>query len=244
MPGVTMTDPVPEGRMSGEVGGGIVPGYYLSDTTQQDPDRDQLVAANGLFDTSGLLPIDGLSVGGRWIAGGDETGYFEPMVRYRMYLDEEHRISTSIVAFGTFAKGSANGASYEVGRGGAEFSTDIRITPPHDVIELHVLGGASATVIGGSGDYCMDEESGYGIDCGEGELGNTTADLFGVYPSAFVGFAVDLGNHLNSAFHGVRLGGYTAGGTMPRIRFAEDTDSPESWFTWGGNLSVSFGAVD
>ena len=243
MPGMTGANPVPEPRPGAEVQAAVVPGYYLSAATQEDPDRDQMSQLSGFFDPGDLWPLRGLSFGGRWIAGGDETGYFEPMVRYRRFLGEDERVSFAAVGFGTYASRSHAGASYEVARGGAEVATDIRVTPKNSWLELHLLGGASVTAIGGSGSYCMDTESGYGIDCGDDGIANASPDILGAYPSAHVGFGVDIARHLDVVFHHARLGAFLAGGTMPRIRYAELQDSPESWFTWGVNLTIGMGAA-
>ncbi|MBN1948058.1 MAG: hypothetical protein JW797_20485 [Bradymonadales bacterium] len=243
MPGMTMANSVPEVRPGGEVGAAIVPGYYLSDSTGEDPDRDQMSQLYGFFDPGYLWPLKGLSVGGRWVAGGDETGYFEPMLRYRTFLDNEDRVALSAVGFGTYVDRSHQGASYSVVRAGAELATDIRLTPISRWAELHLLGGASLTVLSGDGSYCMDEESGYGIDCTDDRTANAEAELLGAYPSAFVGVNVQVARHLDILFHGLRVGGFIAGGTMPRIRFAEQQDSPESWFTWGANASFDLGAA-
>ena len=243
MPGMTVANPVPESRPGAEVQAAIVPGFYLSDTTQEDPDRDEVSQLSGFFDPGDLWPLRGLSFGGRWVAGGDETGYFEPMIRYRRVLDDEARVSLAAVGFGTYASRSHEGASYEVARGGAELSTDIRVTPRNKWAELHLVGGASVTAIGGSGTYCMDTESGYGIDCGSDGIANASPDILGAYPAAFVGVGVDLFRNPDIVFHHARLGGFIAGGTMPRIRFAELQDSPNSWFSWGANLTIAMGGA-
>ena len=243
MPGMTVANPVPEHRPGAEAQVAIVPGFYLSDSTQEDPDRGHIEQISGFVGLGDRWPLKGLSFGGRWIGGGDETGYFEPMVRYRRYLDDDGRVSLAAVGYGTYASRSYDGASYEVARGGAEVSTDIRVTPRNDWAELHLVGGASVTAISGNGSYCMNTESGYGVDCGDGELANAYADILGAYPSAFVGIGVDLFRHPDIVFHHARLGGFVGGGTMPRIRSAELQESPESWFTWGANLTIAMGAA-
>jgi hypothetical protein len=242
MPGTTaLASTSPEPRAGAEVHGAIVPGFYLSNATQQDPDHDHLGQLAVMFEGGDLVSAPGLGVGGRWVSGGDDTGYFEPMIRYRWFLDDDNRLAMGLVAFGTVASGEAHGASYSVGRGGLELGTDIRATAESRWLELHLIGGASITAIGGDGTYCMNADSGYGIDCDGDQVGETTADLTGVYPASYVGLGFVFARHLDIALHDIRLDTYLAGGTLPRIRFAELSDSPESWFTWGASLSFGFG---
>jgi hypothetical protein len=243
MPGTTtMASSMPESRAGGSVHASIVPGFYLSDTTQQDPDQDHLGQLAAMFEGGDLVSAPGLGVGGRLINGGDGPDYFEPMIRYRWFLDDDDRLAMGLVAYGTVASGEARGASYSVARGGLELGTDIRATD-EGWLELHLLGGASLTGIAGDGTYCMNAESGYGIDCDQdsNQIGETTADIDGFYPAAYVGLGFDFARHLDSPLHDIRLDTYLAGGTLPRIRFAELEDSPESWFTWGASLSFGFG---
>lgn len=241
MPGMTGANVTPNEHAGIEVEAAYIPGFYLSETTEEDPDNEPIGQISGFFDPGDLLPVPGLSVGGRWIGGGDDAGYFEPLVRYRMFVDDEERMALGFVGFGTYVSRTAEGASYSMGRGGLELSSDIRVTPYSHWLELHFVGGAALSVLGGDGHYCMNEESGYGIDCAEGSTNNANAHVWGAYPSAFVGINLTLARHLDIVFHGIRIGGYIAGGTMPRIRFAVVEDSPESWFSAGASFGFGFG---
>ena len=241
MPGMTVANVTPNEHAGLEAEAAFVPGFFLSETTEKDPDNEPIAQISGFFDPGDLLPVAGLSVGGRWIGGGDETGYFEPLLRYRMFIDDDERMALGIVGFGTYVSRTAEGASYSMGRGGLELSSDIRVTPYSHWLELHLVGGASLSVLGGEGHYCMNEDSGFGIDCTEGSTNNANAEILGAYPSAFVGINLTLARHLDIVFHGIRIGGYIAGGTMPRVRFAEVQDSPESWFAGGASFGFGFG---
>jgi hypothetical protein len=243
MPGLTMADPVPDGRAEVEAQAGVVPGFFLSDSVQESPDSDTLGQLSAFFEPGELISLEGLAAGARWVTGGDDGGYFEPMLRYRAFLDEAQRISLAGLAFATATSGSSGGASYDIFRAGAEVSLAVRATPESQFVELQLLGGASLTGIVGDGAFCMDADTGYGVDCAEGQTAQTVAEVDGAYPTAFAGLSLDFARHTEMILHDVRLGAYVAGGAMPRIRFGEQEGSG-TWFGGGLVLSVGVGAVD
>jgi hypothetical protein len=242
MPGVTGLSPVSNGRTGIEAQAGYIPGFYLSDAVQKDPNGDIMVQFSGMFDPGDWLPIKGLSVGARYVTGGDSSSIIEPMLRYRRYLDDNKRIAMQITGFGTTAEGRAEGASYSAARGGLEFSTDIRVTPEFKWIEFHVTGGSSLTLISAEGHYCMNGE-GYGQSCSEGQEATTSVKTFGAYPALFVGAYLDFFRHTDWTLHNARLGFFMAGGKMPRVRSGKQEESDGSWHSFGLNLIVGFGAV-
>lgn len=239
MPGMTMANPAAEARPTSEVSFSAVPGYHLSDTVQEQPEGAAIPQISGFFEPGELISAPGLGFGGRWVFDEDDIGYFEPMVRYRYALTPE--VSSAIVAFGTHARGAANGASYTLNKGGLEFITDIMAVEVFPWAELHFMGGASFVLIDASGQFCTNEETGYGRDCNDNERGDTAVEAFGVYPSAFVGASVEFVKGYESVFHGLRIGAFTAGGQMPAIRFAEQEDA-RPWFEMGATISVMMGA--
>ena len=243
MPGMTLSNPLPQDRMGGEVQAAMVPGFYLSDGTKEDPGvwdvHSQLAA---FFDPGEVLgPAKGLGVGLRYVGGADDAGFFEPMVRYRSYLDDDQRVALAAVGYFAYAEGSHRGASYEALRGGAELTVDVRLTPRNRWAELHVLGGASITGIGLEGSFCTNPDTGYGTDCDvdAGEVAGTHMDFAGAYPSAFVGISVDLFRGV-PVLHGVRLGATMAAGTMPSVKDGE-RQKDRGWYSWGVNVTIGLG---
>ena len=235
MPGVTFSGARPESRPGAEAQVGIVPGFHLSDAPQRDdnPGVGMLQAA-GWVDLGSLIePVDGLAVGARFV-----EELMEPMVRYRFWLDSDHRFSFGVVGFLTFAEGSEEGADVAYWHGGVEASTDIRLTPVNRWAELHLQLGLNLTGLRADGHYCRDRE-GFAVDCTE-ESVRVGADLTGTYPTAFLGLSVDLFRDV-PVLHVLRVSTMIAGGSMPRIR-DEKQASDRGWFSWGLNLEVGLGA--
>jgi hypothetical protein len=199
-----------------------------------------MVQFSGMFDPGDALPIKGLSLGGRYVTGGDSRGMIEPLLRYRSFLDDDERVAIAATGFGTNASGEAKGASFKAIRGGAEVAIDVRVTPKHDWIQLHLTGGASLTLIKAEGDYCMSPE-GYGESCGDERIAETHVDTFGAYPAILGGLYVDLMRRMGLFIHTVRIGAYFAGGLIPRVRQGKQ-ESHGSWFSGGLNLIVGLGA--
>jgi len=243
MPGVTGLNPIPEERPGVEAQLGYVPGFFLSDAVQADPSGDVMLQFSGMFDPGSSLGAKGLSVGARYVSGHDGRGYFEPMMRYRRFLDRERRVALQAVGFGTRASGQSDGASYEALRGGLELASDIRITPENRWVELHLTGGASMTGIRAKGNYCMNE-AGYGETCKDGRQGEAKADTSDVYPALFVGAYLDGFRHRTWYLHTLRLGAYMAGGKMPRVRMGQETGVDGSWYSFGLNLIMGMGGAE
>lgn len=240
MPGMTMANAIPQDRMGGELGVALVPGFHLSDAVQEQAEGTLHGQLSGFFDPGEALGVArGLGLGVRYI--GNDDGYFEPMVRYRFYLDDQERVATAIVAYGTHASGSERGASYRMDRGGLELSTDIRVTPSWRWLELHVTGGASVTFLSARGTYCLNSDTGWGRDCDEdtAEQGDTTRTLTAWLPGLFVGATLDLFRDV-PIVHIVRLGAYMSGGSMPVVKQGETADM-RGWYAMGLNLMLGIG---
>ena len=69
------------------------------------------------------------------------------------------------VAYGTHASGDSRRANYSATRGGAELMFDFRATPRSNWVEVHLFGGGSLTGLSAKGDYCVDQNGQFGIDC-------------------------------------------------------------------------------
>src|SRR4029078_9291603 len=111
--------PVPAPRPGAELAAGLVPGFYLSSSVQENPSARPVQQASLMIEPGSLMGLPGLSIGGRYVGKKEEGGYAEPMVRYRLHLDEEKNASLGAVAFVTHASGDNDQASYEMTRGGA-----------------------------------------------------------------------------------------------------------------------------
>jgi hypothetical protein len=146
-----------------------------------------------------------------------------------------------MVGFGTYARGAANEASYSAARGGVELGVDVRATPESEWLELHLGGSVGVTGLDAKGDYCLDAEGRYGADCGDPAV-LTHAEAGGFYPSAGGLIALDLGRHLEGAFHGGRIAVMGAVGKMPRVVAAEQVDA-KTYVAAGLALSLTLGAA-
>lgn len=241
-PGMTMANMVPQDRMGGEVQVGMAPGFHLSHAVEQDNDWGTVLPqVGGFFDPGDTLgPAKGLGIGMRWV-GGSEGQLFEPMLRYRRFVDDSEVLSLGVVAYGTHAVGAEGGARLEVSRGGAELGFDVRATPKNRWVELHFTGGVSVTGIGLKGRYCLDQTTGYGRDCDHenGEVGDTQVEMLSAYPAGFVGLSLDVLRDV-PVFHGLKLAAYFAGGTMPRVKFNE-REKDQAWFSFGLGLTLGIG---
>jgi hypothetical protein len=76
------------------------------------------------------------------------------------------------------------------------------------------------------GDYCLDQNGKYGIDCpepGDPPGQRVHADIAGLFPAASGGVALDIARHLESIFHGGRITLMAGGGTLPHVVGGERT---------------------
>jgi hypothetical protein len=247
MPSITGASVATEDRPNAELQAGVVPGFYLSSTVTDEPKGSPVSQAAALLEPDDLISLPGLGIGARYVGKAEEGGYVEPMLRYRTNLDKEKRVGVGAVGFGTHASGSDRGASYSATRGGAEVSVDARVNERNHWAELHVYAGATATGLFADGKYCQNDATGYAVDCPEDDFGNViqdgdmSAELSGVFPTAFAGVSLDLARHLDSVFHGVRVGTYVAGGFMPTYKNAEREDN-KAFSAIGLALTVGLGA--
>ncbi|MCA9647256.1 MAG: hypothetical protein KC492_41490 [Myxococcales bacterium] len=240
VPTVTGQAISPEPRSNLELQVGAVPGYFLSGAVQAEPEGSPVQQGAGLFDPEDLIGVKGLGVGGRVIGGGDEGAYGEPMVRYRTYVDSDERFAMGGLLYGTRASGGASHASYSMTRIGGEYALDFRATSKSEWAEVHLTGGVGLLSLDANGKYCQGSD-GYGVDCDD-QLPNATVGVNGLYPTVFAGANLDLFRHLDSAFHGARLGLLFAAGQMPRVQNAEQQSST-AYASGGATLTVMLGGL-
>lgn len=241
VPGMTAVNAVPAPGADVEAEAAIVPGYYLSSTTQEQPDRDLTAQASAMFEPNELIHVEGFSVGARAVGGGDSSAYLEPMVRYRRWIDASRRLAFAGVAYGTHAGGSSSGASYSMTHLGGEAGLDLRVTPTSSWAELHLSSGGSVSGLFASGDYCTNT-NGWGTDCPDGGPADTYAEVSGAFPAIYGGASLDFARHLPIFLHGVRLAVFVAGGQMPAVRYGAKA-SRRGWDGGGLSLTVGVGAA-
>lgn len=244
MPATTGATAVPAGRPSFEGQLAALPGYYLSSAVQEDPKGAAIGQAAVTFEPDRWLQAPGFFVGGRVVGNEDSGTYAEPMLGYRTHLDDAHDLSLAGIGYGTYASESRRGASYTAARGGAEVAFDYRVIGEGKSGEVHLLASVALTALDADGEYCIDADNRYGVDCPEppdpsGTL--VTASAGGLYPSAVGGLALDLGRGIPDVFHGVRVVGYLGGGTMPSVIEAQQT-SPRGYISLGASIAVAFGS--
>ncbi len=236
---MTAVNAVPAPGADVEAQVGIVPGYYLSDAVQEK-DNGATGQVAGMIEPNELIHVPGLGAGARWVDGGGNDGYLEPMLRYRHWLGAEHRLALAVVGYGTHASSSDSGASYSMTHTGGEVAFDGRLTPTSNWIELHVQAGGSVSGVFASGGYCRGSD-GWATDCPDGGTADTSAKVDGAFPAFFGGASLDFARHLG-ALHGARVAFYGAAGQMPEIRYGQP-GSRRAWAGGGVSLTLAVGAA-
>lgn len=240
MPATTGVAFAPAGRPSGEIGYGVVPGYYLSSGVLGSPKGTGLKQGSLVFEPDRLLRVPGLLVGARAVGEVASGGYLEPFVGYRTMLDDDGRFAAAGIGFVTHAKGNRDGASYSATRGGAEVGFDVRATPKSKWFELHASISTALTALSASGSYCIDNVS-HGTMCPSPPADINSASVSGVYPSASVGVSFEFARHLSTFLHGARLSASGSAGTMPTL-VAGDQPNATLYGSLGVSLTLGFGA--
>jgi len=244
MPGMTMTSAVPESRAGVELQAGIIPGFLLSETVRSKPRHEEHMGqASAMIELGKKVLPAGVAFGGRMVERSGD-GWFEPMVRYRTHIGNNRRFSFATVVYGSHSTGADADAfaNYEMSRGGAEATVDVRATPRNRWAQLHISGGASLTGVRATGQYCVDQH-GYGLECRRQNV-PIAGRIEGVHPSVFGGISIDAGRNNSAAvaFHHIRVGLHGAWGSQPRLRFGRQQDETAPWSSFGINLSGGFGA--
>jgi hypothetical protein len=234
----------PMQHLGGELTLGLVPGHYLSSGVTSEPKGSSIQQGSLLFEPDRLI-APGLMLAAR-VAGNDEAGVIvEPMLGYRRVLGPADRFALAGIAFGTHSSRSRDGASYRATRVGAEVAGDARLTPVSRILELHVFGGGAVTHLDAEGSYCINSESGYGVDCpDDASEPRTTTDgaASGLYPTGHVGAAVELGRNLRSLFRGARIALSVSGGWMPTL--VAGAQGRHTFAAAGLSLTLGLGSMD
>lgn len=241
MPAMTGVAPLPAGRTAVEVQVATMPGHYLSSGVTDDPKGTSIPQLAALFEPDEVLGVPGLFLAGR-VAGTDESGVIaEPMLGYRHAFDD--RFAAGALLYGTHASHENKGASYSATRVGVELGLDVRVTPRSNWAELHATVGAAATGVSADGEYCLDSQGRFGVDCPDMPTAEdlVSVDASGIYPTGQLGLMLDVARHLDSAFHGARVGLVGAVGTMPTAVGGRQA-SAEPFASLGLSLTVGLGS--
>src|SRR5262245_39607536 len=242
-PRTTAISPVAAGRTTVEVSAGGVPGYYLSASTVAEPKGSPIGQLSAVVEPGPALGIPGLIIGGRAV-GPEHDVQAEPILGMRRTFGADGDFSGLAVVHGTHARAKDRGAQYEATRIGGEVAADFRVLGQAEWFEPHLFASVSITGIDASGDYCLDADGQYGIDCpmmGGAPAEHTRTDVSGVYPAATVGVAVHGLAHRATWFHGARAAMMISGGAMPRV-VAGSQEQAGSFFTLGLVLSLAVGS--
>lgn len=237
MPATTAVSASPVGRPDVSLQAGLVPGFRLSESTQQRPRGGPIKHLSAVVEPHAWVP--GAVAGLRGVFGSDGDSYAEPMVGYRAHVDRGRRVALLGVGSAARARHAVRGASYEATRAAGEVIVDVN--PLREAwVELHLVGGVSALALSARGTYCVDAATGYGVDCNgfEPEKPRVDGAAGGVFPALTGGVAVDLARRSASWFHGVRVAAHVAHGQMPSIVGGVEGDRRA--YTSGG-LTVTIG---
>jgi hypothetical protein len=237
--GTTAIAPVEAGRTTVEVSAGGVPGFNLSQATQEEVKGAPIKQLAAVLEPAAMLGVPGLVLGGRALGTSGDV-QVEPMIGYRRSFGADGNVSGMAVVHGTHASASKNGASYEATRIGGELAADYRVFGAQPWIEPHVFATVSASHVSADGEYCADA-NGYGRDC---DSPDTTIDghVSGVYPMATAGVALHGIAHRESWFHGARAAAMIGAGAMPRVIDGE-SERMQAYLTFGIMVSVAVGAA-
>lgn len=242
MPAVTAQPVLPAQRPGVEAQVAMVPGYFLSSAVQDEAKGSPVKQASLMGEPGELIGVPGLSAGGRVVGGADDGAYVEPMVRYRGALDDHGVFAGGVVVYGSHQQGESSGASLEATRAGAEIGVDARATPESKWVEVHLGGSVGLMSLDAQGEYCLDADGRWGVDCADPPVNTTKATADGFFPSAGGMIALDFGRHLDGILHGGRLAVHGAVGKMPRVERAEQRDS-KTYTSAGLSLTLGAGAA-
>lgn len=236
MPATTGIGAAPIGRTSvvGQVG--VVPGFYASQSAQNDAKGQALKHGTMLFEPGKLVGIPGLFVGGGIFGDGDDVP-LEPYVGYRRHVGGA---ALGAVAFASTKRADENGASYHGVRAGAEAMASGDVVEWSTWGRLRAQAAVSMTRVLASGRYCVDDK-GIGIDCSQDVETNhfVNGKTVGVYPAGTATLALDLGHH-RGLFDGAQLAVLATVGRMPLVRAGEESGTG-TYASLGLTLTVALG---
>lgn len=213
MPATTGVSAVPMERPNVEAQAGLVPGFYLSKSAQNQVGGAPISQLSALFEPDRWIDLPGLLIGGR-LFGQSGDAPIEPYIGYRKRMND---LSLAAIVFGTGVRSSEKLASYHATRLGLELAADAPVWSPLEWLAIHAQGALTATRISASGSYCVDM-MGAAQDCStDHPQDNTTISghVDGYFPSGTLTLGFDFGRDRDTAFHGVRAAIIGSAGEMP-----------------------------
>jgi hypothetical protein len=240
VPATTGISPIPAPREGAEIQLAAVPGYFLSQSTVEEPKGGGLTGLSVAIDPAKLLGAPGVVFAARLI-GPEEDTQLEPIVGYRRSFGGGLGGSVAGFVFGAHSSGVSDGAEATSTRLGSEVVADLRLGPASRWAEAHLLAGASLQYVKGEGTYCTDDTMMYGKDCPDVIVTQIDGSARGAYPAATVGLAGHFWRHRPGLFHGGRLFALLTLGAMPTVVGGEQ-DSATGYLAIGLGLSLSLGA--
>ncbi|CAN5519901.1 hypothetical protein BH11MYX1_BH11MYX1_16280 [soil metagenome] len=238
MPATTGVSAVPMQRAGVETQVGVVPGFYLSRSAQDQAGGAPITQLAAVLEPDHLIDFPGLIVGGR-VFGQSGDAPIEPYVGYRKKAGD---LSFAGVLFGAGTRSSDRLASYHATRLGLELAANAPLWSPSGWLDIDAQGAFEATRIAASGSYCVDA-MGDAQDCStERPQDNTriNAHVDGYFPAGTltIGFNFDRNGH--GLFHGVRVALLGSAGEMPLLRDGLER-STAFYINAGLTLSLAFG---
>ena len=215
---------------------GLVPGFYASQSAQNEAKGVAHQQGSMLLDLDRWLPLRGLLVGGRVFgASGDRP--FEPYVGYRQRIHD--RVALGVIGFGS-SKRVEKYASYHGFRIGGEAMVDVELYRANALFALRAQGAIAVQRLLASGRYCVDDQ-GVGIDCDEDMTRNTiiSGKFVGVFPAGTAQVVADLGRH-QGTFDSVRIALLGSAGQMPLVLGGEE-NGRDLYYHLGISLTVALG---
>jgi hypothetical protein len=241
MPATTGMSAVPLGRPGAQAQLGTMPGFYASQSAQNEAKGAPIQHLSALIDPDHWLPVKGVVIGARIFGqSGDTPG--EPYVGYRRKVSEA--VSVGGVAFGSSKRSENNLATYHGVRAGAEGAIDAALWEPKSWMSVHAQAAGSITRILASGTYCVDDQ-GIAKDCDMmNPDANTTVNgkTVGVYPAATGTLAVELGGK-HGLFDSARFAVLGGVGRMPLVQ-SGDESATGTYFTLGASLTLGVGFAE
>ena len=239
-PATTGVSAVPVGRPGVELTAGLAPAFYLSDAANDGDGEGAMTSqVSAMIEPDRLLGTKGLILGARSF-GEDGDSPIEPMVGYRRKLNEA--FSLGGVVFGGRASGEQNEAFYKATRAGGEITIDGGIASERKWLALHLFASLSATYLNAKGEYCI-ADNGVATDCDDYST-RVDGAVEGIYTAGSLGLALDIARRPQGTIQSVRLQLHGAVGAMPALRYGEQIESNNGFFSMGLGLSLGFGSPD
>lgn len=238
MPATTGISATPIARPGAQATLGAVPGFYASQSAQNEAKGAPIKQLSLLLDPNHWLPVKGLIFGGRIFGeSGDTPG--EPYLGYRRHIVK--RVSFGAIVFGSTKRSESKLATYHGFRLGGEAMVEADVWEPKSWLRVRLQGAASITRILASGAYCVDD-AGVARDCNEDDPSMNqmiAGKTVGAYPAGTATLSLDVGKH-DGFLDGAQLAVMSSVGRMPLVLAGQESGTG-TYFTLGLSLTVAVG---